>query len=125
MRGRQCWCRDFPGVNVDAERQDAATTVAYEQPRRILHYKGISRQLFYPVLPEVRTFRPDCLPIRPGDQGQGGQFLRESTPGIAMRGACSSRGVHGRRPPRYSETFDNPDIAVDHIAPYSKVAAVR
>ena len=33
------------GTNVDAERQDAATSIAYKRPRRILQYMGISRQL--------------------------------------------------------------------------------
>jgi len=34
------------------------------------------------------------------------------------RGVFSSRGVHGRRPPRYSETFDHPDIAVGDVASF-------
>jgi hypothetical protein len=32
------------GPDVDAKRQGAATSVAYEQPRRILQYKWISQQ---------------------------------------------------------------------------------
>jgi hypothetical protein len=36
-----------------------------------------------------------------------------------------SRGVNGRRPPNYSETFHHPDVAVpDFSAQYGKVAAV-
>jgi hypothetical protein len=30
----------------------------------------------------------------------------------------------GRRPPRYSETFDHPDVAIDDFTQYGKVAAV-
>ena len=31
-------------TNVDAERQGAAPSIAYKQPRSVLHYMGIYRQ---------------------------------------------------------------------------------
>jgi hypothetical protein len=38
---------------------------------------------------------------------------RKRFQGITMRGVfTTSRGVHDRRPPRYSKTFDHPDVAV-------------
>jgi len=39
--------------------------------------------------------------------------------------AFSGGGVRGRRPVRWSETFNHPDIAVGDVAPYGEVAAVR
>jgi hypothetical protein len=39
--------------------------------------------------------------------------------------AFSSGRVHGRRPVRWSETFNHPDIAVSDLAQYGKVATVR
>jgi hypothetical protein len=39
--------------------------------------------------------------------------------------ACVPVEVHGRETPAYSETFHNPDFAVENEAVYGKIAAVR
>jgi hypothetical protein len=62
--------------------------------------------------------------IKSGHARDGFSYQERFLSGTAC-GTFSSRGVHGRPPPRYSEAFDHPDIAVGDLAQYGKVAAVR
>jgi len=70
-------------------------------------------------------FGPDCpvIALPQATRAQSDSCLRKPHGSRCVR-ASSSRSVHGPRPPRHSETFDHPDVAVVDAALFQPRPAV-